>query len=81
MLHVAGRFDPAQRAEAWDHWRHLEQRLDVDVLLHTHDEVNAVFKHGPHKGETVVSLTRRLINGYPLDRIPPLVLVRCLGSH
>ena len=66
----AGRFDPAQHAEAWGHWRHLEQHLDVDALLHTHDEVNPVFLHGPHRGETVASLTRQLVDGYPLDRTP-----------
>ena len=40
---------------------------------HTHDEVNNVFKHGPHAGESVDSLVDQLLAGYPVKQITPLV--------
>ena len=50
-------------------------------LRHTHDEVCFVFRHGPHKGQSVDGLVRQLIDGYPVDAITPLVVVVCQKIH
>ena len=69
--------DPAQNSAAWQTWQHLAQYIGVSELLQTHDDVSPKFLHGPHRGESVADLTRKLCVGEAyVEDITPLVVVR-----
>lgn len=83
MARGASRFDPAQNRDALPdaQWRNLVFLLDVNALKQTHDEVDRKFLHGPHAGQRVEDLVNGLKHGrFCVERITPLVVVRCLGD-
>eukprot|EP00746_Dinoflagellata_sp_MGD_P015885 gnl/MRDRNA2_/MRDRNA2_135511_c0_seq1.p1 gnl/MRDRNA2_/MRDRNA2_135511_c0~~gnl/MRDRNA2_/MRDRNA2_135511_c0_seq1.p1 ORF type:complete len:585 (+),score=82.50 gnl/MRDRNA2_/MRDRNA2_135511_c0_seq1:119-1873(+) len=70
-------FDPAQNPDALRQWKHLSQYVDVQKLKFTHDLVKPKFLHGNHRGESVSSLTDKLLKKEArIDDIPPLVVVK-----
>ncbi|CAK9010941.1 unnamed protein product [Durusdinium trenchii] len=70
-------FDPSYQPRAMQKWGHLLRLVDVMNLRHTHHQVSARFRHGPHKGQKVVELCRKFENGeVKSEDLPPLVCLQ-----
>jgi hypothetical protein len=68
MMGRAGRFDPAQDPDAWELYGHLAKEILVRDLKQTHGDVSRKFPHGPHSGQSVEGLTKKLLTGEVLAK-------------
>ncbi|CAJ1379797.1 unnamed protein product, partial [Effrenium voratum] len=69
-------YDPAE-GQAWEDFPRNRQYVDVTLIRHSHDFVQATFAHGEHRGESVQDLIDDLLDGRaePED-LTPLVLIK-----
>ena len=68
MMGRAGRFDPAQDPDAWELYGHLAKEILVRDLKQTHGDVSKKFLNGPHSGQSVEGLTKKLLTGEVLAK-------------
>lgn len=76
LLHGCWKYDPAVNPAAAHEWGHLLESVGVHLLKQTHNDVSAVFAHGPHKGKPVRGLVEELKGGLSVSTITPLVAIR-----
>ena len=70
-------YDPAESPHAVQKYKRNMQSLDVRHVRHSHNFVNMLFAHGPHKGQSVQTLVEDLkARKCKPPQITPLVVIK-----